>query len=119
MLSKTKDDDLVLNERGVRVKLSEKISKLGLVIKDMPHCINTKLNGLTNILATENELAKYTSYDFLSAIRPTLKQLASWTSRPYVGYLNEAIDMILQGNGECYTLEHFDIELLKVKGRKV
>lgn len=101
------------------MKTSEKISKISSVIKCVPHYIGKHLSNLTYVLDAENELAKYTSYDFLFVLKPVLKELSSWTSRPYIGYLNEAIDMILQGNGEYYTLEHFDIELLKVKGRKV
>ena len=96
---------------------SEKKSKLSSRIKSVPHLIKMGLNNLAYMFEMENKLANYTSYDFLSALRPTLKELSSWTSRTYIGYLNEAIDMILEGRGEIETMQHFDIELIKVKGR--
>lgn len=99
------------------MKSSEKISKLSSLIKRVPHCIGKGLSNLTYVLELENKLMGYTSSNFLFAIKPTLKELSSWTSRPYAGYLNEAIDMILEGRGEIETMQHFDIELLKVKGR--
>lgn len=99
------------------IKIIEFINDLGSIVTDIPKFMAEILNGITDVLEAENDLARLTSRGFVDALKPTLKELSSWTPRPYKGYLEEAKDMILQGNGEFYTLEHFDIELLKAKGR--
>ena len=98
-------------------KIVEFINELGSIVTDILKFMTEKLNSITDVLEAENDLAYLTSRRFVQVLKPTLKELSSWTTRPYKGYLEEAKDMILQGNGEMYTMDHFDIELLIVKGR--
>lgn len=117
-IAKSADRNLMWNERKISMaKIIEFINDLGSIVTEVPKFMAEKLNGITDVLEAENDLARLTSRGFVDALKPTLKELSSWTPRPYRGYLEEAKDMILQGNGELYTLDHFDIELLKVKGR--
>ena len=98
-------------------KIIEIINELCSVFTEIPKLMTEKLNCVTDMLEAENDLARLASRDFVEALKPTLKELSSWTTRPYRGYLEEAKDMISQGDEECYVLHHFDMELLRVKGR--
>ena len=57
------------------MKIHKIISNIGPIIKFIPHFIKTELHDLAAVDATENELAKYTSYEFVDHIRPRLKSL--------------------------------------------
>ena len=98
-------------------EIIEFINELGSIVTDIPIFTAEKLNGITDMLEAENAIACLTSRCFVDALKPTLKELSEWTTRPYKGYLEEAKDMILQGNEEADVLNYFYMKLLKVKGR--
>ena len=63
--------------------------------------------------AQENQLAAYTGIFFVERLRPVLKDLSEYTGRTYISYLQEAQDMILKGESEAYTYNHFCMKLCR------
>lgn len=73
------------------------------------------LNVLERVMEKENDLAKIANYAFVDAFRTTAKVLSEVTSRTYVSYLDEAMDMLLEGNDPAEVLCYFDLILERMK----
>ena len=64
--------------------------------------------------AQENQLALYTSHHFVQRIRPIFKDLSERSARTYISYLQEAQEMILQGESEENTYNFFCMRLCRL-----
>ncbi len=102
------------------MKIFEEISKLGSLIKYMPTYYTQRLTDITEILESENELAKFSSMNFVTVLRPVLKKLSSMEaesfSEVYKSYLDEAKMMVLEGNELADVLSYYDMKLVR-KGK--
>lgn len=63
--------------------------------------------------AQENQLAVYTNTNFVAWLRPVLKDLSEITARTYISYLQEAQDMILNGETEENTYNYFRMKFCR------
>lgn len=102
------------------MKIFKEISKLGSLIKYMPTYYTQKLTDITEILESENELAKFSSMNFVTVLRPVLKELSSMETEPfsevYKSYLDEAKMMMLEGNELADVLSYYDMKLARKRG---
>lgn len=99
------------------MKIFEEISKLCSLIKYMPTYYTQRLTEITEILESENELAKFSSIDFVAVLRPVLRELSSMEIKPfsemYKSYLDEAKMMVLEGQDLADILSYYDMRLVR------
>lgn len=91
------------------------------IVKKICGCIDDfriKLESATDAMEAENELASLASYDFVSCIKPVLKELSEHTGKHYGDYLEETKQMILSGTGLSDVLYHYDMLLDAEEGEK-
>lgn len=99
------------------MKIFEEINKLGSLIKYIPTYYTQRLTEITEILESENELAKFSNMDFITVLRPVLKELSSMEiesfSEVYKSYLDEAKMMVLEGQELADVLSYYDMRLAR------
>lgn len=88
----------------------------------MPTYYTQRLTEITEILESENELAKFSNMDFVTVLRPVLKELSSMEVEPFSGvyksYLDEAKMMVLEGRELADVLNYYDMRLARKRGIK-
>lgn len=98
------------------MKIFEEISKLDSLIKYMPKYYAQKFADISAIMESENELAKFSSMNFVTVLRPVLKELSSMEIEPssvvYKSYLDEAKTMVLEGQELVDVLSYYDMRLI-------
>lgn len=68
-------------------------------------------------MESENELVKFSSMDFVTALRPVLKELSSMEVEPfsevYKSYLDEVKMMVLEGRELADVLSYYGMRLVR------
>ena len=89
------------------------------MIKHIPEYYTQRLTDITEVFESENELAKFSSMDFVTVLRPVLRELSSMEAEPfsivYRSYLDDAKTMILEGQELADVLSYYDMKLARQK----
>ena len=76
---------------------------------------------MAEILESENELAKFSSMDFVTVLRPVLRELSSMKVEPfsvaYKSYLDDAKLLVLEGWDLSDVLNYYDMRLIRERSR--
>lgn len=103
----------------MELKKSDVAKQIASLIKYTSQYYTKELSAMTRILESENELAKYSSMDFVIALRPILKELSAMDIEPfrdvYMWYLDEAKEMVLSGQDLADILSYFDMKLVRMR----
>lgn len=84
------------------------------IVKMIRCCIDDfriKLETMPETLEAENELNALVDCDFFFVLKPVLKDLSTYTGKPYMDYLEEAKEMILEGKEVADVFYHYDMLL--------
>lgn len=85
------------------------------LLRELITSLTNNIQRKADIIEAENELASYSNYDFVIALRPIAQKLSEQTGTEYYLYLYEAKVMILNGKGKEHTLKHFKARLQEGK----
>ncbi len=88
------------------------------IVKMIQGCIDDltiKLETVKERMEVENELAALTSFDIVWALKPVLLDLSSHTKKPYMDYLEEVKEMILEGKEVADVFYHYDMLLYRLE----
>lgn len=75
------------------------------------------VEDFANVAEAENRLAAVSSGAFLRVFTKDAKELSELTGNRYIDYLEQAREMLLEGQSESDVLFHFDCILFDLKGR--
>ena len=87
-------------------------------VKMIRGCIDDfriKLETMPETLEAENELNALVDCDFFFVLKPVLKDLSAHTGKPYMDYLEDAKQMILNGTKLSDVLYHYDMLLYRAE----
>ena len=65
----------------------------------------------------ENRLGAVAGWPFVRVFSYDAKRLSELTGKPYIHYLEQAREMLLEGQNESDVLFHFDCMIFKMEGR--
>lgn len=76
---------------------------------------------MAEVLESENELAKFSSMDFVTVLRPVLRELSSMEVEPfsdvYKSYLDDAKLLVLEGWELSDVLNYYDMRLVRKRSK--
>jgi hypothetical protein len=86
----------------------ELLKKAFELIKDIHNSYLQKIDSWCEIVSIENEVRALSNSTFLDAFKQVAHEISEMTGIPYLTYLNESKEMLLQGVSIQDTMYYFD-----------